>query len=598
MTSPTADPLFTMPRHTKVLMVMDVVESVRLMEQDEDDFIRRWQDLVTQAEHRLLPLGGGRLVKSLGDGLMLEFADPLECLKTAFALQDLARQDNQNRPGEQHMYLRVGAHLAEFVVDRHDIYGPDVNLTARVTTLAGPGEIVVTAELRDHLTAGLDADIEDLGDCHLKHVNEPVHVYRVGPAGHAPVASLAGAAAEVLRPTLIVVPFTARTAEPGNEVLGEILAEEIIAGLSQCAQISVLSRLSTTALRHRQSELPQLRGLIDAGSSASYALTGAYRVLGDHVSLMVELADLRSGHVAWAASLKSTVPAILAGEDEITSQVVSQASTAVARVETERTTSKPLPTLQSATLQMSSITLMHRASRNEFQRVHDMLEHLIERHPRIAAPRAWLAKWHVLQVTRGLAPSDERTTRRALELTRRALDADPNCSLAMAVEGFVKCHLTKDLDGASACYARALQCNPNDSLAWLFSGVLHAFRDAGAAALESSERALALSPLDPMLYFYQSLAASAALTAGRNARAVELATHSLRANASHPSTLRVLTIAQTLQGDLQAAGQSADRLLKLEPAFSVGGFLKRSPGARSASAQTFADALRRAGVPE
>ena len=170
------DPNFPFACQTKILMVMDVVESVRLMEQDENDFVSRWQALVGQAEHQLLPLHGGRLVKSLGDGLMLEFNDALGCIRAGFALQELTRLDNKARAAEQQLHLRIGAHLAEFVADRHDIYGSDVNLTARIAGLAGPGEFVMTAELRDRLAANLDADIEDLGDCYLKHVTEPVRV--------------------------------------------------------------------------------------------------------------------------------------------------------------------------------------------------------------------------------------------------------------------------------------------------------------------------------------------------------------------------------------------------------------------------------------
>ena len=170
-----------MPRSTKVLLVMDVVESVRIMEQDQDGFVRRWQQLVEEAEQNVLPRHGGRIVKSLGDGLMLEFASAQGCVKAAFALHQFARQANAGVPAEHQMHLRMGGHLASFVTDQHDIYGTDVNLTSRVSTLAGPGETVVTADMRDQLAPMLDADVEDLGECHLKHVKEPVRAYRVGP---------------------------------------------------------------------------------------------------------------------------------------------------------------------------------------------------------------------------------------------------------------------------------------------------------------------------------------------------------------------------------------------------------------------------------
>lgn len=597
MTASWLDSPFDFRHHTKIIVVVDVVESVLLMERNEHEFIQRWHHFVGQTRE-LLAKSDGRMHKSLGDGLMLEFAEAHSAIRAAFGIHELCGQSNQDLPADRQMHLRIGAHTAEFVADEHDIYGTDINLTARIATLAGPGEIVVSAPLRDCLTDGLDADIEDLGECHLKHVSEPVHVYRVGPVGHAPVVRLdATVAASLLRPTLIVVPFTARMTAPEHQVLGEILAEEIIAGLSRCAQINVISRLSTTALRHRESELPQLRALIAAGADATYALTGAYRIMGERISLIVELADLRSGHVVWADSLKSTISSVLAGEDEITPEVVSASSMAVARVEAERATSKPLPTLQSATLHMGAVAMMHRAGRSEFERVREMLEHLIERHPRVAGPRAWLAKWHVLRVTRGLAESDGDTAKHALALTHRALDLDSDCSLAMAVEGFVQCHLVKDLDAAAQCFEAALRTNPNDSLAWLFQGVLHAFRNEGAPALADTQRALRLSPLDPLKYYYESLAATAALSARKYDLAMELALKSLRSNQLHSSTLRVLVIAQTKLGLMDQAQLSAQRLRKLEPALTISGYLSRNPSAPYETGKEWAEALRLSGIP-
>lgn len=177
------EPPHAMHRHTKVLLVMDVVESVRLMEQDQDSFVQRWQQLVQHAEQKILPRQGGRIVKSLGDGLMLEFANAQSCVKAAFTLQHLSQQANVGWRPEQQMHLRMGAHLASFVTDQHDIYGTDVNLTVRFCTLAGPNDMVISAELRDLLVPGLDADIEDLGECYLKHVEKPIHVYSIAPPG-------------------------------------------------------------------------------------------------------------------------------------------------------------------------------------------------------------------------------------------------------------------------------------------------------------------------------------------------------------------------------------------------------------------------------
>lgn len=590
--SASPDPSFPLIRQTKILMVMDVVESVRLMEQDEHDFVSRWQALVGQAEHQLLPLHGGRLVKSLGDGLMLEFADALGCVRAGFGLQELTRQANQNRPPEQQLHLRIGAHLAEFVIDRHDIYGSDVNLTARIAGLAGPGEFVITAELRDRLAPNLDADVEDLGDCYLKHVQEPVRVYRVGPPGHQPVIAQGQAVHLDLRPTIAIIPFAMRSTEPGQEMLGEALADEVIAALSRTSELHVISRLSTTFFRGRDDSVEDIK----AHLGASYVLSGVCRASGSDLALFVELIDAKTRHIVWADSLKGRVNGVFSTDDELISRLVSAISTAVMHNEVGRAHRHALPTLEGYTLLLGAVALMHRNSPSDFKRSRDMLEHLVERSRRHPAPHAWLATWHVLLVQQGWSQDPEAQARQAMDSTRRALENDPESSLALTVQGFVLTNLMKDLAGAASSYEQALRINPNESLAWLLTGTLNAFIGNGAEALEASERALRLSPLDPLRYFYDSLAASAAVTAGKYDRAIELAKRSLKANRTHTSTYRALAIAQSLSDQMDDARDTVQKLLQLEPEFTVARFLARTP-AKGELASTVADALLRAGLP-
>ena len=142
----------------RTLLFVDVVESVRLMEENETDAVRRWRQLIGVVEKDILPLHHGRLVKSQGDGLLLEFSAVPSAVKTAFAVQRACTSINTGVPSGQHILLRAGAHVGHRIADDRDIYGSGVNLAARLTTLAGPGEIVVSADIRDQLAPVLDAD--------------------------------------------------------------------------------------------------------------------------------------------------------------------------------------------------------------------------------------------------------------------------------------------------------------------------------------------------------------------------------------------------------------------------------------------------------
>lgn len=593
MSAPWTETPYYFPQFTKVITVLDVVESVRLMEQDEHDFIQRWHYFVEYAREHVLPQHGGRMLKSLGDGLMLEFADAQGCVKASFALQDICRKGNEGRRPDLQMHLRVGAHLAEFVSDQYDIYGTDVNLTARIATLAGPGETVVTAGLRDRLTAGLDADIEDLGECHLKHVHEPIRAYRIGPVGHAPVIERGSGIQLDLRPTIAVIPFAMRGGEAGHEMLGEALADEVIAALSRTSELHVISRLSTTVFRERQEAVEDIRTHLNA----SYILSGTCRTTSSHLSLFVELIDVKTRHVIWADSLKAKVQGVFGIDDALIPQLVGAISSAVMSAEVGRARTHSLPNLQGYTLMLGAVALMHRNAPADFNRAKEMLDHLAERSRRHPIPHAWIAQWHVLKVQQGWSTDPAREAQLALDCTKRALDNAPDCALALSAEGFVYTNLLRQLDAGAERYDEALRINPNDSLAWLLKGTLHAFKGEGEMAMAGAERALKLSPLDPVRYFYDSLAATAALSACDYERARELAKRSLKANRSHTSTLRALTIAELQLGNLDEAQKAARTLLELEPGFTVRRFLERSPSSRYATGPLWAKSLELAGIP-
>src|SRR6266581_3549975 len=235
-------------RAIRTVLVVDVAESVRLMEQSEDDTVSRWRSFVQGVTASILPMQGGRLVKSLGDGMLIDFPQVHEAVKAAFEIQDACMCANQGMPAERQMLLRMGIQVSALISDERDVYGRGVNLAARLATLAGPSEIVVSADVRDQLTPVLDADIEDLGECYLKHIREPVRAYRLGPPGPRPVIE-AGDTTPDLRPTIAVIPFSYRGTEPGHVILGEVLADDIISALSHTADLNVISRLSTTVFR-------------------------------------------------------------------------------------------------------------------------------------------------------------------------------------------------------------------------------------------------------------------------------------------------------------------------------------------------------------
>src|SRR5262245_24206561 len=246
---------------------------------------------------------------------------------------------------------------------------------------------------------------------------------------------------------------------------------------------------------------------------------------------------------------------------------------------------------------LGAINLIHRATPGSFSHARSLLEHLIERLPHHPLPQAWMAQWHVMKVSQGWSDDVTAEGRLALDCAKRAGDSDPNCSIAIAMDGWVHTHLLKRFDIAGERFEVAVEVNPNDSLAWLLKGTMHSFLAQVAQAVKASARASLLSPLDPRRSYYDCLIASIYCAASQFDRAIDLSKRSLRVNRLHSSTLRTLICALALSDRIDEARQMAAELMKLEPNLTVSGYLARHPSASFWTGKAWADALHRAGVP-
>ena len=521
---------------------------------------------------------------------MLDFSHPRDAAACARALHQRCAELSANLPADDRVLLRIGIHAADILTDDVAFYGHGVNVAARLAALAGPGETVISATARDALTAGLDGEIEDLGNCHLKNIAAPQRAYRLGPRN-----ALAPAPDDQtrLRSTLAVIPFALRGGGREFLAVGEIIADEVIAALSQAPELRVVSRLSTTAFRGRKLRLDDVRGYL----GATYVLSGGYRVSGEALIVNVELADTRNSEVMWAKSFRGRVSGLLAQDDELVSSIVAGASQAIMSTEIAQTATRALPTLDAGTLLLGGIGLMHRSDRRDFDKSRRAFEHLIERYPRYAPAHAYLAEWHVFKVAQGWFENLDHEAASALDRINRALDIDAEDSLALTVNGMVHTNLLRKHDVAKRSYDLALQRNPSAGLAWLHRGTLWAFQGRGREAMEETARAVALSPLDPWRYYYDSLCATAALSAREYERAISLARRSLRANRTHASTLRVIAIAASELGRMVEARDSVAELRELDPSLTVSGYLARSPAKNFETSRIWAEALRRAELP-
>lgn len=576
-----------------VIAFLDVMESVRLTARDGGLFITRWIEQRGAIE-AMFQGGGGRVVRSTGDGIIGHFPDAGRAVATLFsAIAQVDRANAAHHPALP-IAIRIGLARGEFLIDKQDVYGQAVNLAARLAGLGQPGQVIVSDAVRAELVDGVDARIEDLGACFLKHIEEPVRAYGLRPVGANAVPSMPQRLDAQLVPTLAILPLVAVGGEDPNDPLGEVIADELISTLSGSLYLNIISRLSSSAIRQRN------LSPLQAGETlwADYIVSGSYSRSQGRIRVSLEMMERRTGLVRLDQRFAMPLSALVEAEHRGFESFIASLIRAVMQTEIQRVRRCALPSLESHSLLLAAVTMMHRPSEPEFRLAAEILTTLMERHPREPLPRAWLACWYTIKAQKGLATDPVRDSTEAQGLTRHAMDLEPENPLALSVAGLIATNFSRRFDEAAHLLEKAVEINPNETYALLHKAALLQFTDRGGDAYPLARRALALSPFDPHRYYFEAIIASAAFSSGSYEAALAHASEAVRANRLYPSGSRVRTASLFHLGRVDEAREAAQTLLAVEPGLTVSNWLKKSPAADFDVGKRLAEGLRGAGIPE
>jgi adenylate cyclase len=556
-------------RHRKTILVVDMVESVRMIAENEESVVARWRRFSNafRADH-IKSLGGG-LVKSLGDGMMLTFDRPIEALavgrKMHITMNAINLEDTSAGLQVEQIFLRIGIHSGDVLADANDIYGHSANVAARIASLAAPGEIVITSAVRDQLVDGVDGQIEDLGARFVKHVDTPVQVYRVSDLDQRLASYTAKEFGASLYPTIAVLPFESRGLVGEQYAIGELIADGVIGQLSTAKSLKVISRLSTTAFRARQASV----GEIESKLGANFVLSGSYvpSASGNGTKLLViaELSSVTTNQVLWSDRFQGSVEDLLAPESELSQELARACYFHVARVEAAKVWTEPLDTLSAYSLNLSGLSLLHASAKSEFNRAPEVFQALVERHNRYSEPLVWLAKWYVMRVIRGFSDNPRADAQRALDACKRALDLNPNHATARAVMGYTLCQVFEDKEASASALATAVETKPNEMHGWLYKSVWAQHWGDTQTAVNDAQRARELSPLDPHGYFLDAILASAYTFNNEHELGIQAAKRCLKLDRNHAPAIRTMILSQYELGLIDDAKKSASMLLEVTP---------------------------------
>ncbi|WP_299815779.1 hypothetical protein [uncultured Roseibium sp.] len=376
-------------------------------------------------------------------------------------------------------------------------------------------------------------------------------------------------------PTVTVLPLLSIENNPELSVLGDWFAEEICRSLSRTNLLSVISHLSSRAFSGRRIDIDVIRDKL----GVDYCVSGNIHRLDDQVITDVDFLDARSGRILWTRRFSGKFRDFISDAGQGLTNIVQAVGSAIASDTLNYVRGRPITEIADHRLLMAGVSLMHRTTLRDFAQSRELLDEAVRRSPRSAEVLAWRGKWHILSVVNGWSSDPAQDTKSAVGSTAKALDIDPENAFCLTIDGFAHNNLLRRLDVASDRYGMALAENPNEALSWLLRGALFAFQDAGQQAIHAAEKARQLSPIDPFKYFFDSLCATAYLSAEDYGQALKFADMSLERNQRHLSTLRAKITALHFLDRTEEAKEVAAELRRRQPDFSVENYMRAHPAA-------------------
>ncbi len=643
-------------RRLSAILIADIVGYSRLMGTDEEGTLRRFRSLRSGLIDPAIRRHEGRVVKSTGDGVLAEFASAVEAVRCALDLQQAMIARNADLPEDKQICFRIGINAGEVMIERDgDIYGDSVNLAARLESLSPCGGLCFSRTVRDQIRDRITLAFEDWGDRSLKNIARPVRVFAVTPDTIAalpmedlvqvrdarrPLLATAAALAAclaaggtwyALRPinppavssppavtpvggpdltekaphdvnaprlSIVVLPFTNMSDDPGQDYLAESITADLTTDLSRIRESFVIA--SGTALSYKGKALDLRQIGRDLG--VRYALLGNVRRVGDKVRVNAQLADTATAAQVWSDRFEGDRGTFADLQDDVVARLARTLDLELTEAESRRAQKEPSGSLDASDLAMRGWSVLNRPiSPKQLTEAQALFEQSLKLDPHLMHARVGLARTLAAKVNARMSDSQEADLLRAERLNEDVLSAYPDDAMAQFVRADIL-RGRKHFDAAIAAYRTAIALNRNFAPAYgaMASALLRAGRSADA--IPEIDHAVRLSPRDPLLSFWLYVKCHAYTHLARDEEAVEWCHRSLAASAV-PYWLNYVDLAASNAwlGRQEQAESAVDALLKLKPGYTVGHWQREGWSDNPTFLREYeriVEGLRKAGLPE
>ena len=643
-------------RHLAAILAADVAGYARLMSEDEEATLaglRAWRHQIADPRIRA---HRGRIVKSTGDGFLAEFQSVVDAVRCGVEMQRAMAERNAAIPAARRIEFRMGINLGDIVAEDNDIFGDGVNVAARLEALAEPAGICISRTVRDHIRDKLPYVFDDRGEQQVKNIARPVRVYALSPAviaatdltaapqrrrvaavgvvavavtilvvaagasawwlrtrshqaGHAVLpastdtasgSAASGQVAAVPRLSIVVLPFDNLSRDPDQDYFADGITEDLTTDLSRIAGSFVIARNTAFTYKGKSIDVKQLGREL----GVRYVLEGSVRRSGEQVQVTVQLIDAESGAHVWADRFDTNRRNLADAQSDITGRLARtlnlQLVQAVGRqIEQERSVNPDAQDLVMrgwALYQRTQVAASRAAARNAF-------EQALQLDPNSYDAKLGIAASIVVDLSGGYSEEPELDQARAEKLLGELLEREPNRSQLHQTIALLR-RVQNRLPESRIEWERAIELDPNNSIAYGQLGVTLIYLGEPAKAIPLEEKRIRLNPNDPNIALAYWSLGLAHLLLGNNGQAIDWLTKASAANPRVYYFYLDLAAALALDGHIDQARAALAEALKLRP--EVNSMVRQrarwaytnNPAYRALAEKTIDAGLRLAGMPD
>ena len=544
------------------------------------------------SEHR------GKVVKHTGDGVLAEFGSVVDAVRCAIEVQRDMAEQNATMPQVKRIEFRIGIHVGDIIVDDNDIFGDGVNIAARLEGIAEPGGVCISDDAQRQVRGKVDFAFEDMGPQNLKNIVEPMRAWRLrmNASGSAaapiePPVESTQALALPDKPSIAVLPFQNMSGDPEQEYFADGMVEEITTALSRFKWLFVIARNSSFTFKGKAVDIKEVGRRL----GVRYVLEGSVRKASGKVRITGQLIDAVTGTHIWVDRFERDLTDIFALQDEVTVAVVSAIQPKLLQTEIAMATRRRPENLTAYDCYLRARQQFYSSTREGVAETIRLAHRALELDPRFGLVAALAGASHMQNVLWGYAADPQFDRKEAVRLFRLALSVDDSDPDILAWAAIISAFMVGDHESAIELADRAVALNPNSYQAWGCRG--HVYRVAGLPeeAVRSFERAMRMSPVDPLLHVTFAGMGLAFIELGRFDEAIVAGKKALRQNPSFSAAYRCLASAFAHLGRAAEAREAAARVLEVDPGFTISAWIAR--GGQS-NAKLLMEGLRKAGLPE